>query len=140
MLWVIDEITSGFDSLGTIVQSAVNSEPINVVSGITATLGAFSSSINATYGVFASNNGTDTFTVGGGFSQITQIKETTENALTILTEYVSTNDTTVNVDFSPSQNEVGIIGIEIKVVPTVTTNYLASRARKRIDLSGVSAG
>lgn len=120
-VWSVNEIASGFDSTTPIVQAAQNSSPASAVTSITATLGAFGSADNITFGTGAIGNGTDTITVGTGFTSLSQTKETTENNLNLLTEYQMANDTTVDMSF-PSQPEVGIIGVEIKAAAVASTS------------------
>lgn len=115
--WIIDEITSGFDSSGTIVQAAKNNSQTAVTS-ITATLGAFGSANNATYGAFGVSNGTNTPTAGTGFTLVTTNTDAGgDGNLSLDTEFRADNDTTVNFTFS-SDSELGCIGLEIKASAT----------------------
>ena len=116
--WIIDEFT-GMDTTGTngsgaIVQSATgviaSAGPADTV--VTATLAAFGSTDNATYGFFGNGNNASSPTVGAGFSLVKYFSEPA-GAMDLVTEFKSTNDTTVDVTFS-SDVEVGIYGVEIK--------------------------
>jgi hypothetical protein len=112
-MWSIVEFggvdTSGTNGSGAIVQSATNiNETFNT--GMTVTLGAFSSASNATYGglwTYTSTSGG--ITPGSGF---TELGESIRVRDTIETEWKSTNDTTVDGTWASSQSEG--IAIEIK--------------------------
>lgn len=115
--WIIDEIASGFDSSGTIVQAAKNNSQVAVTS-ITATLAAFGSASNATYGAFGCSNGTTNPTAGSGFATVTENTDAGgDGNLGLETEFRADNDTTVDFTFS-SDSELGCIGIEIKAAVT----------------------
>lgn len=116
------EIASGFNSTTPVPQAAQNSSPSSSVSSITATLAAFIDANSITIGGFGSGNGSDTYTVGSGFSLINNQQDTVEGNLTLLTEYVLGNDTTVDVSCSPSQSEIGIVAMEIAA--TVATSSI----------------
>lgn len=113
---VVDEISSGFDTGGTngsgaIVQSAKNADVSGTGTTLTATLAAFGSTNNATYGTFAIGNGTGTSTAGTGFTKVGE--QATASNLRLMTEFRSDNDTTVDGTSSVSA-ELGMIAIEIK--------------------------
>jgi hypothetical protein len=111
--WIIDEIASGFNATTPVVQAAKNNSQVAVTS-VTATLAAFGSSYNATYGVAGFSNGTITSTAGSGFTLVTTNTDAGgDGNLGLDTEFRATNDTTVDVSFA-SDAENGIIGIEIK--------------------------
>ena len=116
--WIIDEITSGFDTGTPVVQAAKNNSQTAVTS-ITATLADFSSSNNATYGACGFSNGTITPTAGTGFTLVTTNTDAGgDGNLSLDTEFRSDNDTSVDVTFA-SDSENGIIGIEIKATAAV---------------------
>lgn len=128
VLWSLDEFsgvdTSGTNGSGAVVQSATNFDPNNTLSTLTVTLGAFSSTNNATFGAFSIFDGTAAFTVGSGFTSLGDIG--TGTSLHILSEYKSTNDTSVDASWAGT-SEVGGVAIEIKsdtvaptAVPTVS--------------------
>lgn len=118
-MWAVDEATgvdtSGTNGSGAVVQSAVNSTASDT--SLTATLAAFASTDNATFGAAGEGGGPVTLSVGSGFTQLSNSVES-EQELGRLTEWKSTNDT--SVDFScSSAAELGIIGIEIKAQSAV---------------------
>jgi len=122
-VWSIEEIAYGFNTTTPIVQAANNSSPTVAVTSITATLGAFGASSNITFGCGAIGNGTNTITVGTGFTQLSQTKDTVENNLNLITQYKLSNDTTVDISFV-SQSECGIIGVEIQASTATFTEDL----------------
>lgn len=122
--WTIDQFsnvdTSGTNGSGAVVQSAVNDAgTAGTANSLTVTLGAFSNTNNATYGVFA-NDGPNVWTVGSGYSSISTWAGTDTDGLS---EFKSTNSTTVDGTFS---NVVGIraggIAVEIKASNQFTTD------------------
>lgn len=123
-VWVLDELsgtdTSGTNGSGAVVQSAVNSEPVNFVTSLTMTLGAFSSSDNATYGVYGNGN-TNTITAGSGFAMVAH-NNSPADGLGAWTEFRADNDTSVNFTFS-SDTELGGIAIEIKAAAAGGSTY-----------------
>ena len=133
--WAVDQFIN-VDTISTAVQAATNADESGATNTITATLAAFGSTLNGTYGAIGAATGTLTITEGSGFTLLADVAGT---GIDLGTEWKSTNDT--SVDFSLSANDfMGIVGIEIKGSPTVTANYLKGRRRQRIDLTGVSAG
>lgn len=130
--WAIDEFTgvdtSGTNGSGAIVQSVINNQDSSTgaATSNTATLAAFGSANNATYGSFAGDQSLTPVAVGSGFTQIADIEETVEGTTLVYTEFKTTNDTTVDVTYS-SGNSNAIIGIEVKAsVAGVTVKTLAS--------------
>lgn len=113
--WVLDEVTgadtSGANGAGAVVQSAVNQDTSGTGTTLTVTLGAFTSTANATYGAFA-DSGTNVGTVGSGFAQIGQTG-TVADTVMIVTEFKTANDTSVDYTFSAA-NEKGGVAIEIR--------------------------
>lgn len=120
--WAIDEIASGFFSTTPIVQAAKNLS-LTAVTSITATLGAFSSTLNATYGSFGVSNGTNNPTAGSGFATVTSVQDSVEGNLGLETEFRVDNDTTVDFTFS-SDSELGVIGCEIRAAIYPRSNLL----------------
>lgn len=121
-LWVVDQFSgvdiSGTNGSGAIVQTAVNSDESGAVSTLTATLAAFASATNATYGADGNASGNLTITAGSGFAILGTDKEIASAGIDIATEFVNSNDTTVN--FSLSANDfIGLVAIEIKAAPTI---------------------
>lgn len=111
--WVLDEVTgmstSGTNGSGAIVQNTTNADSTGTVSTITATLSAFSSSDNATYGAWG-ENGNETATQGSGFTLIkTSISSTNAQATS---EFRPDNDTSVNMSYSANA-QIGVVAIEI---------------------------
>lgn len=123
--WVIDELssidTSGTNGSGAVVQSALASDGTNTVSTITATLSAFGSANNATYGSIGAGGNTFTITAGSGFTIIGDIAPS--GNMRASSEFRSDNDT--SVDFSMSGNqEMGLVAIEIKAASVATSTPL----------------
>jgi hypothetical protein len=124
-IWTVDQFsgvdTSGTNGSGAIVQSATNKDEAASSSTLTVTLSAFSSSANATFGVFASADGNDTTTAGTGFSKIGDVASTNANvAIRLTSEFKSTNDTSVDMTFLTA-GQIGGIAIEIKAAAASTT-------------------
>lgn len=119
---VVDEF-SGIDTGGTdgstaVVQSATALDDTITVATLTATLAAFGSVNNATYGAFAIGSVSSTSTAGTGFTKIGDLGTTTNNRVT--TEFRNDNDTSVDMSWSANE-EIGGIGIEIKAAAVVST-------------------
>lgn len=117
MQWCVDQAsgvdTSGTNGSGAIVQSAtqqiIESDPSATT--IVATLAAFGSSANGTYGCFANEDISWTPVAGSGFTLLSDNNVAGTDGHT--TEWRATNDTTVDITFG-SQTGVGAIGIEIR--------------------------
>jgi len=127
--WSVDQSsvidTSGTNGSGAIVQSAKNQDTAGTATGLVVTLAAFGSASNATFGVF----GTDevvTLTGGSGFTELAKINGAS-TPVSILTEWKSTNDTTVDATTGAAVF-IGGIAIEIKayVAPAGTITGLSS--------------
>ncbi len=123
--WALSEFdgidTGGTNGSSAIVQSEQNSA--GAVNTVTATLAAFSSANNATYGASAVefSGGTRTFTAGSGFTEIHDVSPGVN--LSLETEWRNDNDTTVDQTISSSTNRgCAVIGIEIKAVAAGTTH------------------
>lgn len=123
IFWTIDEATnvdtSGTNGSGAVVQSATAKEDAGDGGLLTVTLGAFSSTNNATYGTFTSDNGGGSaITVGSGFTLLNEqhpvgLQET-------LTEWNVGNDTTVDATTPSSAGQcTGGIAVEIKALSNV---------------------
>lgn len=136
--WVVDELssidTSGTNGSGAIVQTALASDGTNTVSTITATLAAFGSTNNATYGSIGAGGNTFTFTPGSGFATIGDNAPSAN--LRATSEFRNDNDTTVNFSLSGNQ-EMGLIAIEIKMAAggssIKTVNGLAIASVKTVN-------
>ena len=118
-IWSLEEVSgvdiSGTNGSGAIVQSATNKDEAPASGVITATLSAFGSSKNATFGVFANDVGSDTVTAGTGFSKLADVGSTDANISSrFTTEYKSSNDTSVDVTFSAIPGVMGVVALEIK--------------------------
>jgi hypothetical protein len=131
VLWVIDQVT-GADTSGTNGSGAVggaagtniatNKQDPGSGGAIEATLGAFSSTNNATYGAF-SNDTTINRTIGSGFTELA-FSQQFSNSNCVLTEWKSTNDTSVDATFDSNAGACsGVIAIEINAA---TTNKVGS--------------
>lgn len=125
--WIVDEVTgidtSGTNGSGAIVQSATNIDSSATTASLTVTLAAFGSANNATYGSFA-EGGNGTWTQGSGFTKIGNVT-TTGDTMNGITEFLASNDTTVDATDS-TNSELGGIGIEIKAATTTNTaNFFA---------------
>jgi len=118
--WSLSEFT-GVDTGGTngsaaIVQSAVNT--VGVTASITATLAAFGSANNATYGAFGqlyAGDGTPpSATPGTGFTEITE-DGFDDGSYTsgLQTQWRDDNDTTVDITWDSSY-DCGVVAVEIK--------------------------
>jgi hypothetical protein len=117
-VWTIEEVT-GQDTTTLAVQSAVNQDTTGTASSLAVTLGAFSSADNATYGVFATGDGTGTRSVGSGFTQLANLADSVNN-IGLISEWKATNDT--GVDFSDSTvSELGGVAAEIKAAAVAAT-------------------
>lgn len=103
--------TSGTNGSGAIVQSVTNVDESATSATITATLAAFSNTLNATHGSFATN-GQTLSSVGSGFTKLGDTGGVTDG-ISVVTEYKSTNDTTVDMTWS-ANCVMGVIAAEIK--------------------------
>lgn len=111
--WSVFEVNST-DLSGTSGSGAVRQNAVNLgtaVTTATATLGAFGSTANATFGFGA---GGSAMSIGAGFTAIaTQIVTTPAPAVSLITEWFLGVDTTVNAN-QTTAGQFGIIGFEIK--------------------------
>lgn len=128
-LWSIEQVsgidTSGTNGSGAIVQSATNKDESASTSVLTVTLGAFSSVDNATFGAFGNYGITaGSGTPGTGFTEITDLNQSA-NGIHLSTEYKTTNDTSVDYDFTEN-SQMGGIAVEIKIAASATTTRLLS--------------
>lgn len=114
--YVIDELTgavTGNNGADAIVQYNTNTNPDTPATSISTTLAAFGDAGNATYGSYGCGNASgNNPSVGGGFTEVGRYEESSEDTATILTEFKSSNDTSVDVSFSEDY-ELGITGVEI---------------------------
>jgi hypothetical protein len=114
--WSIEEFdsvdTTGTYGSGAIVQSAVAQVSFGGTLSITATLAAFGSTNNATFGMVGGGYySAVTYTEGSGFTRGNFQHST--NYTSILTEFKNTNDTTVDFSINNSQH-LAAIAVEIK--------------------------
>lgn len=121
IVWVVDTVTglsvSGTNGAGAVVQTPVtNQDRTGTATTLAATLAAFGSSSNVTYGVCAVGN-TGTFTPGTGLSKVGE-NASTANNITLVTEFQNAADTSVDYTFSAA-GELGIIALELKGATTV---------------------
>lgn len=119
--WAIDEWsgmdTSGTSGSGAIVQSATNFS--GGASTLTATLSAFSSVNNATFG--AAGTALDHAITEAGWTQLSDQIDSVSTAQA--SAFIVSNDTTVTFT-QASPAEFGVIGIEIKAAATGTPTNL----------------
>lgn len=115
--WTLDEFT-GVDTTNPVVQYAVNAiQEGGSQTTITATLSAFSDVNNATYGGFGFS-GNDGPVQGSGFTKLnSQISSTNVG---VLSEWKSTNDTTVDGSLNIATTPMGMIAIELRAQVTGT--------------------
>lgn len=111
--WAVDEAT-GADTANPVVQSVTNFDPGTTATTLTATLAAFSSASNATYGAGGCGQTLNTGAAGSGFTALANGSFDAEAGSIILTEYTASNDTTVDMSFTSTGAEIGVIGVEIK--------------------------
>jgi hypothetical protein len=103
--------TTGTNGSGAIVQSATGSGNGTALS---ATLAAFGSTDNGTFGVGATYaSGMSTWTVGTGFTSLTAIAGNFTTDLSLLVEYRSDNDTSVDATANAT-GDWGMMALEIK--------------------------
>ena len=128
-IWSLDQLsgtdTTGTNGSGAIVQSVANQDTTGTGASLTVTLAAFGSANNATFGGFGNGNGTNTSTAGTGFTKSGDVTDSADIRLT--TEFVASNDTSVDMSWSGA-SEVGGVGIEIKAfVATVVSTIAPQR-------------
>lgn len=114
-MWSVTEVT-GADTGGTngsnaIVQTATG-EANGTVTGVTATLGAFSNASNATFGIVRHNSNGLAITEGSGFTELSEVAITNNR---YQTQYKATNDTTVDWSWSSTSLNATAIAAEIKI-------------------------
>lgn len=107
--------TSGTNGSGAVVQSAKNR--VTGGTSLTVTLAAFGSSSNATYGAFGISY-TSTDTVGTGFTELSNAIDAASDYKT-MTEFRNDNDTSVDMSFAVTLEDVGAIAIEIRAAPLI---------------------
>lgn len=120
--WSISEFDKvdigGINGTRAIVQT-VTGEVSGTNTGLTLTLGAFSGANNATYGVVRHNGASLAITQGTGFTELGELNGINQN---IESEFVATNDTTVDWTWASSA-VVGIgIAAELKADPSIQLN------------------
>lgn len=118
IVWILDEVsgmdTSGTNGSGAIVQFANNGTLGVGANDLTATLSAFGSINNATFGAISIDGDESNKIVdpGSGFTAVAQQGNTGTN-ISINTQFRAHNDTTVDM-YVDVGSEIGIIAIEIK--------------------------
>lgn len=148
--WSLEEWTdadaTGTDGSGAIVQSVTAKDETGSATSITATLAAFSSADNSTYGAFghvAPTNGA-TASAGSGFTTLTN---NAAPQIGLVTMYKASNDTTVDGSLSGVAYELGMIAVEIKAaaasgivgVATPTLAALTSSSAGALQIKGTSS-
>lgn len=103
-------VITGTNGADAIVQSATNANS-GTNTGITATLGAFASPRNATYGAVL-RTGNTAIAVGSGFTENTNINGTDSGMLGV--ELRPDNDTSVDFTWASVSAFAAIIGLELK--------------------------
>lgn len=127
--WSIDQSDANADTTGTngsgaIVQSATAGGAS--VATISATLAAFGSADNGTWGGAGSfGGGMTAWTVGSGFTALANYAGVFSTDLSNLSEYRTDNDTTVDASTAVSVNGIGMIALEIKAAAVGIQNALA---------------
>ncbi len=116
VVWSLDEFTgmdtSGTNGSGAIVQSVTAKDETGSATSITATLAAFASASNATYGAFAHVGPTNGVTASAG-SGFTALASPVDATIGLIAEFKTTNDTSVDGSLSGSSFELGMIAVEI---------------------------
>lgn len=111
--WIVDQITNPFNTAlsasAAIVQSSTNSHDNSASTGLTMTLGAFSNSLNSTYGVVGADTNA-ALSAGSNFTQLAQATLTP----TMCSEFASSNQTSVNFTWSSGTFPSEGIAVEIK--------------------------
>ncbi len=143
---VVDQVsgmdTSGTNGSGAIVQSANNYDSSSSSSTLSVTLAAFGNTNNATYGTFANGDGVADPTAGSGFTQYGEVTDS-NNAIKVLSEFKSTNDTSVDIDWN-DPSELGGIAVEIKAgstssYETVSASNLISGSTTNVNSSSTAS-
>jgi hypothetical protein len=114
--WTLDQAlgvdTTGTNGSGAIVQSAKNSDTSITATSLTATLAAFSSTSNATFGGFGFGSGLNDKSVGSGFTALGNFS-TDSITMRVFSEWRVDNDTTVDAS-QITGGEIGVVAVEIK--------------------------
>ncbi len=119
---------TGMDGGGTngsaaIIQSASNQNS-GTNTGLTVTLGAFSGHLNGTFGAVVLRSGVIlSISPGSGF---TEVGETGGNETSHETEFLASNDTSVDWSWSSGTRVAIGIAVEIKIDPASTTTSTSS--------------
>lgn len=125
--WAVDSFQYGTNSTGLVVQSVTNTAG-NGSTSIAATMAAFGSAGNASYGAVGVVVNTGV-TPGSGFTELADAPSA--STLGLETEWRNDNDTSIDATFLASA--AGIIGIELRAIPYVRINRAAAfRTRDRI--------
>lgn len=113
LLWCVDEVSGDIDTANPVVQTAKNKIDNASASTIAVTLAAFANSLNATFGAIriSTNN---PLTVGSGFTQLAQPAAT--NPFYCMSQWKSTNDTTVDWSWSSNTVRVQACALELRAL------------------------
>lgn len=126
--------TSGTNGSGAVVQSASAKDNTGTATSLTATLAAFGSANNATYGGAGFGSVVNSAgSVGTGFTGLSDLNTPTTNR--VMTEWKATNDTTVDINASAVE-ELGIIGIEIKAAVVAALPPTERRYMQAVNRAG----
>lgn len=123
--WIVDQVdgidTSGSNGANAVVQSATQIVTSGASStGISATLAAFGSTNNATYGG-ARKNGSNTLNPGSNFTQSGSIQDGATGHHSV-TEFTGVNQTTVDFNWTSEAVTALEIAIEIKAAPVAPSS------------------
>lgn len=119
VVWTIERFT-GVDTTTPIVQSVTAKDETGSATSITATLAAFGSVNNATYGAFVNVAPTNGVTPSAG-SGFTALNNQSDALINTISQFKSTNDTSVDGTLSGASFELGMIALEIKAASTSNT-------------------
>lgn len=117
--WAVAEFagvsTASTDGAGAVVQT-VETTASTAAAGATVSMAAFADSSNAAYGAF-SHPTSNAWTTGGGFTGLSNvITAAAGEGLSLLTEFKSTADTSIDASGLTTQTKMAI-GVEIAVLP-----------------------
>lgn len=134
-IWSVAEFagidTSGTNGSGAVVQSATQEGAASATS-VTVTLAAFGDAGNGAYGGFQHNTNEVT-SPGSGFTEIHDVA-ISENSTGLESEWIATNDTTVDCSWASATNTSSGVAIEIKAAAAASN--VARLTRGGILLNG----
>lgn len=105
--------TGGTNGSAAVVQAVTAASAADADGLLSITLAAFGSAENGTYGAFGVNNDR-TWTPGSGFTELHDLPQTVSPLHTLMTEWRTDNDTSVNAQQSLTGDDIGGIALEIK--------------------------